>query len=46
VDKVLKMVKKANREKKHEDSKGSFPEAHKEVNYIYGEPDSYESRRK
>jgi hypothetical protein len=26
--------------------KGDFPEAHKEVNYIYGGPDSYESRRK
>jgi hypothetical protein len=25
---------------------GDFPEAHKEVNYIYGGPDSYESRRK
>jgi hypothetical protein len=25
---------------------GSFPEAHKEVNYIYGGPDSYESRQK
>jgi hypothetical protein len=26
--------------------KGNFPEAHKEVNYIYGGLDSYESRRK
>jgi hypothetical protein len=26
--------------------KGIFSEAHKEVNYIYGGPDSYESRRK
>jgi hypothetical protein len=32
--------------KKPEEPKGDFPEAHKEVNYIYGGPDSYESRRK
>jgi hypothetical protein len=25
---------------------GDFPKAHKEVNYIYGGPESYESRRK
>jgi hypothetical protein len=33
-------------EKKIEEPKGNFLEAHKEVNYIYGGPDSYESRRK
>jgi hypothetical protein len=27
-------------------SEGDLPEVHKEVNYIYGGPDSYESRRK
>jgi hypothetical protein len=32
--------------KKPEEPKGDFLEAHKEVNYIYGGPDSYESRRK
>jgi hypothetical protein len=40
------MAKKANQEKKPEDPKDNFSEAHKEVNYIYGGPDSYESRRK
>jgi hypothetical protein len=40
------MAKKADQEKKPEESKGDFLEAHKEVNYIYGGPDSYESRRK
>jgi hypothetical protein len=43
---VLKTAKKTNQEKKPEEPKGDFPEAHKEVNYIYGGPDSYESRRK
>jgi hypothetical protein len=43
---VLKTAKKADREKKPEDSKGDFSDAHKEVNYIYGGPDSYESKRK
>jgi allophanate hydrolase subunit 1 len=45
-DEVLKTAKKANQEKKAEDPKGDFPEAHNEINYIYGGPDSYESRRK
>jgi hypothetical protein len=40
------MAKGADQEKKLEEPKGDFPEAHKEVNYIYGGPDSYESRRK
>jgi hypothetical protein len=40
------MEKGANQEKKHEDPKVDFPEAHKEVNYIYGGRESYESRRK
>jgi hypothetical protein len=40
------MAKGADQEKKPEELKGDFPEAHKEVNYIYGGPDSYESRRK
>jgi hypothetical protein len=44
-DEVFKMAKGANQEKKPEEAKGDFPEAHK-VNYIYGGPHSYESRRK
>jgi hypothetical protein len=40
------MAKGADQEKKPEELKGDFPEAHKEVNYIYGGPDSYESRWK
>jgi hypothetical protein len=32
--------------KKAEEPKDDFLEAHKEVNYIYGGPESYESRRK
>jgi hypothetical protein len=43
---VHKTTKKAYQEKKPEEPKGELPEAHKEVNYIYGGPDSYESRRK
>jgi hypothetical protein len=31
---------------KPEDPKGDFPKAHKEVNYMFGGPDSYESMRK
>jgi hypothetical protein len=46
VDEVLKTVKKANQEKKPEDPKGDLPEDHKDVNYIYGGSDSYESSRK
>jgi hypothetical protein len=40
------MAKGAYQEKKLEEPKDDFPEAHKEVNYSYGDPDSYESRRK
>jgi hypothetical protein len=45
-DEVLKTAKGANQEKMLEEPKGDFPKAHKEVNYIYGGPDSYESRQK
>jgi hypothetical protein len=45
-DEVLKTTKMTNQEKKPEDHKGDFPEAHKEVNYIYGGPESYKSMRK
>jgi hypothetical protein len=40
------MAKIADQEKKLEESKGDFLEAHKKINYIYGGLDSYESRRK
>jgi hypothetical protein len=40
------MAKAADQGKKPEDPKGNFPEAHKEVNYIFGGPDSYEPKRK
>jgi hypothetical protein len=43
---VLKTAKKDDLEKNPKDPKGDFPEAHTEVNYIYGGPDSYESKRK
>jgi hypothetical protein len=43
---VLKTSKWTDQEKEPEDPKGDFLEAHKEVNYIYGGPESYESRRK
>jgi hypothetical protein len=39
-DEVLKL------DKKHEDPKGDFPKARKEVNYFFGELDSYESKKK
>jgi hypothetical protein len=42
---VLKTTKKVDQEKKPEEPKGDFPKAHKEGNYIYSGPDSYESRR-
>jgi hypothetical protein len=45
-DDILKMAKGADQEKRTEELKRDFPEAHKEVNYIYGGPNSYESRRK
>jgi hypothetical protein len=35
-----------NQEKKPEEPKDDLPKAHKEVNYIYGGPNSYESRQK
>jgi hypothetical protein len=40
------MAKPADHEKKLKDPKGDFLEAHKEVNYIFGGPDSYEPKRK
>jgi hypothetical protein len=43
---MLKMAKKTNLEKKPKEANGDFPKAYKEVNYIYGGPDSYESWRK
>jgi hypothetical protein len=45
-DEVLRSAKKVQQDKMSEDMKGDFPKAHKEVNYIYGGPNSYESRRK
>jgi hypothetical protein len=40
------MAKGVDQEKKPKETKGDFLKAHKEVNYIYGGPDSYGSRRK
>jgi hypothetical protein len=40
------MARTADPEKKPEEPKGNFPDAHKEVNYTYGGPNSYESRWK
>jgi hypothetical protein len=40
------MTNGADQEKKPEEPKGDFLKAHKEVNYIYGGNDSYESRTK
>jgi hypothetical protein len=40
------MAKPDDQEKKPEDPKGDFPEAYKQVNYIFGGPDLYESKRK
>jgi hypothetical protein len=42
----LKSAKKADQGKKPEEPNGNFPKAHKDMNYIYGGPDSYMSRRK
>jgi hypothetical protein len=39
---VLKMARMADQEKNLKEPKGDFLEAHKEVNYIYGGPNSYE----
>jgi hypothetical protein len=46
VDEVLKLAKKAEQEKKIEDLKCDFSKARKEVNYIFGGPNSYESKTK
>jgi hypothetical protein len=43
VDELLKTAKGSDQEKKPEEPKGDFSEAYKEVNYIYGGPNSYES---
>jgi hypothetical protein len=43
-DEVLKIAKRATSQPK--EPKGDLPKAHKEVNYIYGGPHSYESRQK
>jgi hypothetical protein len=40
------MAKGVDQEKNLKEPKGDFPEAHKEVNYIYCGPDSYGLRRK
>jgi hypothetical protein len=40
------MAKGGDQEKKPKEPKGNFPKAHKEDNYIYDGPDSYESRQK
>jgi hypothetical protein len=40
------LTKKVEQDKKPKDPNGDFLEAHKEVNYIYGGPNSFESRRK
>jgi hypothetical protein len=40
------MAKGADQQKNPKIPKGDFPKSHKKVNYIYGGPDSYESRRK
>jgi hypothetical protein len=45
-DEVLKMAKKVNQEKKPNEPKNDFPEDHKKVNYTYGGPGFYESKRK
>jgi hypothetical protein len=43
---VLKTANGADQEKKPKEPKGDIPEVHNKVNYIYGGPESYESRRK
>jgi hypothetical protein len=40
------MARSADQEKKPMGPKGYFSEAHKEVNYIFGGPNSYEPKRK
>jgi hypothetical protein len=44
-DEDLKSIKKFEQEKKAEE-KSDFPKARMEINYIFGGPDSYESKRK
>jgi hypothetical protein len=46
IDEVLKTAKGADQERKPEEPKGDFPKVHKEVKYIYGGPNSFESRPK
>jgi hypothetical protein len=46
VDEVLKTAKLVDQEKKAEDPKGDFPDAHKEVNYFFGGPGLYMQKRK
>jgi hypothetical protein len=43
---VLKTANGADQEKKPKEPKGDIPEVHNKVNYIYGGPESYDSRRK
>jgi hypothetical protein len=45
-EEVLKLAKKANQEKKVDEPKNNFLKARKEINYIYGGPNFYESKRK
>jgi hypothetical protein len=45
-DRCSRWPKGLIRRKKPKGPKGDFLEARKEVNYIYGGPDSYESRKK
>jgi hypothetical protein len=45
-DEVLKLAKKVDQDKKLKESNCDFLEVHKEVIYMYGELDSYDSRRK
>jgi hypothetical protein len=40
------MAKLVDQEKKAEDPKGDFPDAHKEVNYFFGGPGLYMPKRK
>jgi hypothetical protein len=46
MDEDLKSAKKVKQEWKTEHPKSDFPDASKEVNYIFDGPDSYESKRK
>jgi hypothetical protein len=44
-DEILKSAQKADQEKKANNQKDDFLETHKEVNYIFGGPDCYKSKR-